>query len=195
MKRWTVFLLAVFFLLSHAVAQDSRSSVSVNAGAVLNHDSGSAALDQNPTDSFGLLFNYRLALSRHNGLEVNYGYTRNTQKYASGSATVQAGVHEFTVGYVFRVPLGRLVPFVNVGGGAMLFHPTDGRYNLSVASTQTRPALLYGVGGDYAVSKHFGFRLQFRNLLYEAPDFNVSSISSSDVTQTIEPALGLVLNF
>ena len=56
------------------------------------------------------------------------------------------------------------------------------------ASQQTKPAFLYGGGFDYrifssvpfirrsSVTNHLALRLQYRGLLYKAPDFKVQNL-------------------
>ena len=64
-------------------------------------------------------------------------------------------------------------------------------YPLSAASTQSRPAFVYGGGSDYALSKGISLRLEYRGLVYLAPDMGFSSVSTGIVTHSAQPSAGL----
>jgi hypothetical protein len=75
------------------------------------------------------------------------------------------------------------------------------------ASQQTKPAFLYGGGLDYRVfsriplirrsslTNHLALRLQYRGLLYKAPDFKVQNLFTGARGHTAEPTIGLVVKF
>ena len=67
---------------------------------------------------------------------------------------------------------------------------------------QTELAYLYGAGVDYRLPWRFALRLQYRGLLYKAPDFKVNPITGSAVNfstgskgHMAEPSIGLVFRF
>ena len=74
------------------------------------------------------------------------------------------------------------------------------------ASRQTKPAFLYGgesIGesspacpsfADH-VSSHLALRLQYRGLLYKAPDFKVQNLFTGDRGHMAEPTIGVVVRF
>lgn len=195
MSRWLQFVLAGALLTTVAFAQETRSSVSLNMTGVFNKTSSSESLDQVPTNSAGYLINYRYDLNRHSGVELNYGYSRNTQYFASGSAQVQSGMHETTAAYVFRTSFRKFTPFLSAGGGTLIFNPTNNINNVGGADTQVKAAFLYGGGLDYNLSKNIGLRMQYRGLIYKAPGFGVSGLAPDVVTHSAEPSVGVVFHF
>src|SRR5262249_14030999 len=104
-------------------------------------------IENKATHSGGVLGTYRYFFSTHHGVEANYGYALNTQRYTStaGLTGVKSYSHEITGAYVFRVPLRKFTPFALAGAGALVFDPKD----FTGASTQTRGAFVYGGGADF----------------------------------------------
>src|ERR1700682_2594119 len=70
-------------------------------------------VQQDATNSGGVLASYRFFFTNHHGVEVNYGYALNTQTYAltSGTLGVKSRAHEASAAYVFRFPRRRWSPF------------------------------------------------------------------------------------
>ena len=133
----------LLLLSVNAVAQDSRSEISVQGTGFFTKDSDNNGIHNQATQSGGFLVGYRYAIRRWLAAEANYGYTRNTQSYTTGlaSARVQSNVHEITGAAVATVPyFGRLRPFVLAGGGVLVFDPVNNAgVTVIGASTQTRP--------------------------------------------------------
>src|SRR5262249_38690625 len=135
-----------------ASAQEAgRSEVSVQAFGSFVKSTTDKGVDQGATNSGGVLANYRFFFANNHGVEVNYGYSRNTQTYglSSGLLGVKSDQHEITAAYVYRRPLRKFTPFVEAGVGALLFDPTD----LPGVSTQTRAAFVYGGGADFNITR------------------------------------------
>jgi Outer membrane protein beta-barrel domain len=95
------------------------------------------------TDSSGVLATYRYHFNRHNGVDVNYAWTSDTENYNAFGA--ENNSHEVSAAYVFRMPMKHWSPFVLAGVGTLIFDPA----NFAGASTQTRPAFVYGGGADF----------------------------------------------
>lgn len=199
LRHFCVFLLLMIpaFAQQSDAAHDSKSSLSVNLTGVLNNTSTGNGLDQTATQSAGFLASYRVSLSKHNAFEFSYGYTRNSQTWNVDSVCCRAkeGLHEITGAYVFKMPAGKITPFLLAGGGALIFNPIDDAGNVSGASTQARPAFLYGGGLDYSLVKNLSLRLQYRGQVYKAPDFGLSDVSTDSLMHSAEPSVGLVFNF
>jgi hypothetical protein len=114
--------------VSIAAAQEGRADVALSGTAVFTRDSSGNGVDQAVTNSGGLLGSFRFQVRRRDTIELNYGYTRNSQIYTSGTTLAfqeqQANVHELTAAYVYQVnPKAKLNPFVLGGGGLLLFRP------------------------------------------------------------------------
>ena len=153
------------------------------------------------TNSGGILASFRYGARGHSGVELNYGYTRNSQVYTSSTTfnfqEQQANVHELTAAYVYRFDhKGKLTPFVLGGGGMLLFSPISvSTHSIPGADTDNKGTFLYGVGANYRLTDALGLRFQFRGLLYKAPDFGVSASSTGAWTHTAEPSVGVTLRF
>jgi opacity protein-like surface antigen len=181
------------------LAQDETNRMEVGVSAIGTFPSGSSgySVNQGGTYSGGVLASFRFLFTAHQGAEVDYGYTRDTDQYttANGPTGVQADMHEFSASYVYRISLGRVKPFASAGIGGVVFDPVSGAGFLPIApTTQARPAFVYSVGADIAITSHLSFRAQYRGLVYKAPDFD-TGIGSNSAMNLSEPAGGLVWRF
>ncbi len=181
-----------------AVAQESRSEISVQGTGFFTKDSTGQGIRQKATDTGGFLVGYRYNLNRWLAAETNYGFARNTQEYSSlGTSGIQSDVHQFTGGLVFKLPhpgLFRVNPYLLAGGGALLFNPRDNSL-VAGAETQARGAFVYGGGADFLLSRHFSLRTEYRGLVYKSPDFGLSSLNNDAVTHTAQPSAGIAFRF
>jgi opacity protein-like surface antigen len=146
------------------------------------------------TDSGGVLSSYRHFFGVHNGVEVNYGYSLNTQNFVSsgGGLGVKSYSHEATAAYVFRLPLRRFTPFVTSGVGALVFDPKD----FQGASTQARATFVYGGGADFNISGHLFMRAEYRGLVYNSPTYDLAGLDGTGrTTHRAEPSIGFGYHF
>src|ERR1700748_2224694 len=119
-----VLILGTMLLQTPGFAQegewiDHKSEASVQAlGSFLKSTNQNGA-DQNETNSGGVLASYRFFFAKHSGVEVNYGYTRNTVSYGltGGLLGVPTNHHEVSADYIFRLPQKRFSPFFLAGAG------------------------------------------------------------------------------
>lgn len=78
----------------------------------------------------------------------------------------------------------------------LIFSPVTNSTNATFgSSTQTTGTFLYGFGLNYRLMRGLGVRLQYRGLIYKAPDYGVSDISTGAWAHSAEPSLGLTLRF
>src|ERR1700689_4107749 len=93
-------------LPAHA-QEGGRSEVSVQAFGSFVKSTTDNGVQQSATDSGGVLANYRFFFSNDNGVEVNYGYSLNTQTYGlpRGPWGVKSHQDEITAPYIYRHPL------------------------------------------------------------------------------------------
>lgn len=185
----------VLLLSISAFAQEEdytrfKSEVSAQAIGSFVKSTTQNGSTQNADNTAGVLGSYRFYFNRHNGVEVNYGFTQNTEKYDLSG--VNTNSHEITAAYVYRFPLRRWSPFVLAGAGGMVFAPRD----LPGADTQARAAFVYGGGADFNLSDHIFVRGEYRGLVYNSPTYELASFNGLDrVTHRAEPSIGIGWRF
>jgi outer membrane immunogenic protein len=192
-------LAAVLFVGALATApvfsqEVGRSEATVQAFGSFVKTTTSNGVQQSDTNSGGVLASYRYFFTNSSGVEVNYGYSRNTQSYGliDGPLGVKSDQHEFTAAYVYRHHMRRFTPFAEAGVGALLFNPTDS----SAASSQARAAFVYGAGADFNLTKRVFVRAEYRGLVYNSPTFDLASAIGNDrVTHRAEPSIGFGYRF
>jgi opacity protein-like surface antigen len=168
---------------------------------------------QAASPSAGALFTFHGAMKPYLGYNVNFSYTRFTQTDSEGSGYVpgqgtnpppggdslsvgalDTHMYELTLAYAFYGPRSkRFRTFGQIGGGGLFFDPI----NASFAHQQTRPAMVFGIGGEYDVSRHFSVRAEYRGLFYKMPDFGIDNGFPKQrlFTVTNTPAISLVCRF
>jgi len=171
----------------------ARQEASVQAFGSFVKTTTDNGVQQNATNSGGILGSYRFFFNDHNGVELNYGYALNTQNYAlaTGTTGLNAHSHEATAAYVLRFPTRRFTPFVLAGAGALVFDPN----NVPSADMQARPAFLYGGGADFNITNRVFFRAGYRGLLYNSPNFDVPALNVDRLTHRAEPFGGIGYRF
>lgn len=153
-------------------------------------------IDQKTSSTVGALVQFRYTKSPWIGGEFNLGYARYSHDfnlYFTGS--VQTNTIEYTAGYVAHPPhpiLG-MQPFLGGGGGLLYFHPTSG--GGKGLPNQGTGAFYYTAGVEKLIVPHFGFRAQFRQLFYLAPDFYQNYLSTNQRSYTFEPGVGFYAHF
>ncbi len=201
LRRVSVVGVCLLVAVTIAAGQEGRADVAVSGMAVFSKNTSGNGLDQAVTNSGGVLASFRYAVRDHSGLELNYGYTRNSQVYSNNATFTfqeqQAGVHELTGAYVYQMDRKKkLNPFVLGGGGMLIFRPIRvSTFSIPGASTDTKGTFLYGAGTNYRLTDALGLRLQFRGLIYKSPDFGVSASSTGSWAHTAEPSVGITLRF
>ena len=169
---------------------------------------------QAASPSAGALVNFHGGIKPYLGYNVNFSYTRFTQTDSEGSGYVpgqgtspppggggsfSAGsldshMYELTLAYAFYGPRSRRFrTFGQIGGGGLFFEPI----NAGFAHEQTRPAMVFGVGAEYDVSRHFSVRAEYRGLFYKMPDFAIDNGFPKQrlFSVTNAPAISLVYRF
>ncbi|WP_419804242.1 hypothetical protein [Terriglobus sp.] len=137
-----------------------------------------------PVSWAGVEFNYQFAQFEEQ-YSFYYAATPGTHRFAPTAVAF----HEATAAYQFHPPHIKFQPYVNVGGGAVDFLPY-------LASNQWRGAGLVETGFDIPTkSPHLAIRIQGRVLIYRAPNFNNSALSTRGWVATEEPTAGFVYRF
>ena len=177
-----------------AQSEFSKNEISVQALGSFVKSTTENGVTNSATNSGGVLGSYRFLFNAHNGVEVNYGYSLNTQSFVSPAAatSVKSYSHEVSAAYVFRMPLKRFTPFVLAGAGALIFDPKD----LVGVDSQTRAAFVYGGGADFNLSHRVFLRAEYRGFIYNSPTYNLTGLDSTDrITHRAEPSIGFGYRF
>ena len=193
----TMLMASVALVALPAFAQSEegeRQNAAVQAFGSFVTTTTQNGIDNQATNSGGVLASYRYFFSQHHGVEANYGYSLNTQKYLSGTGLtgVNTNSHEISGAYVFRMPMRHITPFALGGVGALVFDPKD----FTGGSSQTRAAFVYGAGADFALSHHIFMRAEYRGFVYNSPTYDVPVLAGLDrVTHRAEPSIGFGYRF
>jgi len=202
MRQVAIIIASVaLFLGGSAVAQESRSEIGLEGSGFFTTDTTGQGTTERSTNTGGFLVGYRYSFNRWLAAEAVYGYDRNTQQYfaPAGFSGVQANIHQATGGFVFRLPTParyRISPYLLAEGGALVFDPTGNSFGtVAAAQRQATGVFAYGGGADFPLFRHVALRVEYRGLLYSAPDFGLSTLNNNTVTHTAEPSAGIVFRF
>jgi opacity protein-like surface antigen len=201
MRRTAITLAGFIILLSiSATAQENRSEISVQGTGFFTQDTNGQGISRTTTETGGFLVGYRYHFNRWLSGEANYGYNRDTQRYfsAGGFSRVQSDVHTATADVVVGLPfrIARLNPYVLGGGGSLVFHPTGNPGGfVSGADTQAKGTFLYGVGANYALTRHLSLLAEYRGYVYKDVDFGVRALNTDSWTHTAQPSAGIAFRF
>jgi len=198
-------LLVVCLAGSILYAQEGyRNDVTVSALGSFQRSTTGNGINQSADDSAGILFTYRYFFTDHQGLELNYGYTRADEQFTPSTSTslasaqsVSTNTSEANLSYVLRFGLGhRLRPFASAGVGALVFSPVNGFTVNAVAGQRFgSPDFVYSAGADLALSKRVSFRLGYRGHVFQAPDYGVPALATGSVSHIAQPFGGLSFRF
>lgn len=196
-------LASLVLLVGAAQAQEgNRNEATISATGSFEHSTNGNGIHQSANDSAGVLFSYRYFFTDHQGVELNYGFSRFDQQYTSLnpavplSLGVPANTNEATASYVYRRSVGhRLSPFVSAGTGALVFVPDAFISGGAASNTFATPDFVYSAGADLALARHVSLRLGYRGHVFEAPDFGVPGIKTGSVTHIAQPFGGLSFHF
>jgi opacity protein-like surface antigen len=177
---------------------EQPSRIIIQGTGLITKDSNKQVPAHEATKSGGLLVGYSYQFNRWFEAEGDYGYTRNTQNYLAvgGPSSVQADFHEVTGVLVAHIPVRvrRVESYVLGGAGAVIFDPTE-KFIVTGAERQTRGAFVYGGGANFRVTSNFGFRAEYRGLLYKVPDFGIDNLNPDKFTHLAQPSVGFVFRF
>ena len=185
-----------------AMGQELRSEIAVQGIGSFTKESTDQGVRHTATDTGGVLAGYRFHINRWVSAEAVYGWNRNTQEFTStlGPGRVQSDVHEAIGGAVINVPVPRKFifrPYVLAEGGALVFRPTFASGTIPGVGQQAVGAFVYGGGFDYPIPtlKKVALRVEYRGLVYKAPDFGLAQLHTDTWTHTSQPSAGLVYRF
>jgi opacity protein-like surface antigen len=202
MRKMAVMIASCVLVLGvSAVAQESRSEISLQGTGFFTKDSTGQGTTERSTNTGGFLVGYRYHFNRWLAAEGVYGYNRNTQQYfaPAGFSRIQSNVHQATGGFVFNVPAPakfRISPYVLAEGGALVFDPTGNAFgSVPGAQRQATGVFAYGGGADFPLLKHVALRAEYRGLVYNSPDYGLTTLKTNTITHTAQPSAGIVFRF
>jgi opacity protein-like surface antigen len=166
-----------------------KNEVSVQAFGSFVKSTTENGIQNQSTNSGGVLGSYRYFFNAHSGVEADYGYSLNTQSYGPAGSLlgVKSYSHEVSAAYVFRLPMRKFTPFVLAGVGGLIFDPKD----FAGASSQARAAFVYGGGADFDLTHHVFVRAEYRGFVYNSPTYDFAGFSGVDrTTHRAEPSVG-----
>ena len=196
-------LFAILIMAVAALAQENRYDAGIGVSEVFSRSSAGNNTTLKPSTSPGFWLTGRVRFTAHSAISLTYSVTNNSQKYFSApfNYRIQCRVSEFGGAYMFSFhESAKLEPFIFGGAAALVFNPDSTTLNDVSASIpavrQTKPALVYGGGADYRVRGHWlAVRLQYRGLVYKAPDFGVQNLFTGAYGHLAEPSAGVIVKF
>ena len=173
-----------------------RHQVAVQAGGEFTRKVVDSGITYKPTSSGAGLVGYRFNINRWLGVEGEYDFFRNTQKFSvsSSSVSLRTNVHAATGAAVINLPnplTKRVRSYAFVGGGALLYDPRD----TDLIYRQFTNVIVFGGGVDIPIARHLAVRGQAKTFMYKAPDFTMTNLRTSKYVQTMVPSVGLVFSF
>jgi hypothetical protein len=137
-------------------------------------------------------------------VNFNYGWSRNHVRFLTDAigptfTGPRINLHEFTGDVRFQIPMERLRPFVLVGGGVLVFDPTDDNAGLTGfgGDSETAGTFLYGGGLDFMATETVGFTAGYRGLVHDRPELRQGLTGDPDLGtgHIAEPFVGVTFNF
>jgi outer membrane immunogenic protein len=205
MKKFALFALLLTIGTVAGRAQESRQDFSISGSGMLEpHVSSSTDVKVGAKRGLGALFSYRFQLTPRGAIEANYAYTQNGLHYVAPSYNYQinARTQEITAAYVLSFNFRNFNPFVELGGGALLWGNIRNLATTTLdAKSQTAIVGLYGGGIAYEISPSFDIRAEYRGFISKVPDFGLSGSGSAPNLQTNKyyninnPVIGVAYHF
>lgn len=213
-------LAALLCLASVCMAQNERFDASVNGAPVFTKQSGGNGITQYATVGTNFFATFRYRFKPRHSVLFDYGRAKNSQVFQTGdNFHVLTTITEYSGAYSYSAIRKSNFEVFALGGVAGLrFYPSttwvffpplpnnipDNVMANVGASTQTRPAFLYGFGADYNIPSfsRLALRFQYRGFLYREPNFKVNASTNGGLSfftgtygHMAEPSIGLVFRF
>ncbi len=198
MKKMLLLFLLLPFLAVASHAQESRQDVSISATGIFPPFITGNDVQQTGTKGLGGLISYRYMLTPRSGLEVNYQYAQNAQKYYTSfnNVRVHDRMQEFSAAYVLSFNFKNWNPFIEGGPAAFMFGPlNDSSTNQIDVKGQTILGAMYGGGVAYELSPSFDIRAEYRGLLMKTPNFGLEPQKTGRFYNVSNPTIGIAYHF
>jgi hypothetical protein len=132
-----------------------RAEIFLSGFGLFSSQANGNAITEQQTNAGGLALGYRYHLISSSALEARYGFSRNSEKYTIRGAisSIPSYFSEISGSYVYTFSKSQHIrPFLEAGGGAVIFIP--GNYNTpsSAAVAGTSTCTSNGLLSGYAIS-------------------------------------------
>ena len=157
--------------------------------------------DVQQTGTYGLggLVSYRYMLTPRSGLELNYQYAQNAQKYYTSfnNVRVHDRMQEFSGAYVLNQTSRTGILSLRAGPAAFLFSPLDDASTTQIWTSkgQTILGAMYGGGVAYELSPSLDIRAEYRGLLMKTPNFGLGPQKTGRFYNVYNPVIGIAYHF
>lgn len=205
MKKSKLLFLLLPFMAAASYAQESRQDVSASLSGLISPYTYGQGVNQTATIGLGGLVSYRYLLTPRSGLEANFQYAQDAQKYKINflpNNRVHNRFYEYSAAYVYNLTYRKFNPFAEVGIGAFIYSPIDdaGTYGPVVGETKkvTNIGFLYGAGIAYELSPSFDLRVEYRALVQKTPNLITGSTPNYNTGQYYnvnDPVIGVAYHF
>jgi len=194
-----VFLLTIGVVAGRA--QESRQDISLS-GSVLVEPWVTSTTDVSvgAKRAIGGLASYRFMLTPRGALEANYGFAQNNILFKGptflNGYKVNVRNQEISAAYVYNFTFHNFNPFVEAGGGAILWGNIRNEATTTLdVKNQTTIVGLYGAGVAYELSPSFDIRLEYRGILSKVPNFGDTVLNTNKYYNIYNPVLGVAYHF
>jgi opacity protein-like surface antigen len=201
MKKIALLVLLLTVGLVAGRAQESRQDVSIS-GSVLVEPWVTSTTDVSAgaKRAIGGLASYRFMLTPRGALEANYGFEQNNILYKGptflNGYKVNVRNQEITAAYVYNFTFRKFNPFVEGGGGALLWQSLRNEATTTLdVKNQTTIVGLYGAGVAYELSPSFDIRLEYRGILSKVPNFGDTLLNTNKYYNIYNPVIGVAYHF
>ncbi len=198
MRKMLLLFLLLPFMAVVSQAQESRQDASFSVGGIFPPFITGNDVQQTGTYGLSGLVSYRYMLTPRSGLELNYQYTQNAQKYYTSfnNISVHDRMQEISGAYVLNQTFKNWNPFLEAGPAAFLFTPLDDATTKTLdAKGQTILGAMYGGGVAYELSPSFDIRAEYRGLLMKTPNFGLSPQKTGRFYNVYNPVIGIAYHF
>jgi outer membrane immunogenic protein len=198
MKKTLLLFLLLPFMAVASQAQESRQDVSISVGGIFPPFITGNAVQQRGTYGLTGLVSYRFMLTPRSGLELNYQYGQNAQKYYTSfnNVRVHDRMQEMSGAYVLGTTFKNWNPFIEAGPAAFIFSPLDDASTTQIdVKQQTILGAIYGGGVAYELSPSFDIRAEYRGQLMKTPNFGLEPQKTGRFYNVYNPVIGIAYHF
>lgn len=200
MKKLFCLLCLLPVLAATGWAQETRQDVSLSfMGSIQPYvEGGTNNVRQTATLGTGALVSYRYMLTPNGAIEANYEYSRWTEKFVTSAynARIHTSVQEASFAYVRSFVFKNFNPFIEGGGGILIFSPLGSIKTTTLDTEQKNsPFGMFGGGVAYELSPSWDLRVQYRGLVMKSQTFGLSVFDTGRYYIMSQPAVGFAYHF